>query len=136
MPISLGRRFVVRTDHFTLKFLLDQRLSTMPQHQWISKLFDFDFTMEYRPGRLNMVADALSCYDFNAVATDAGAHAISRPSFRFIDDIRAATSTADDSCRLLQQLQDGELGEPWRLAEGLLLHGSHIYVLAHDDLRH
>jgi hypothetical protein len=32
----------------------------VPQHQWISKLFGFDFTVEYRPGRLNMVADALS----------------------------------------------------------------------------
>ncbi|KAK1649459.1 hypothetical protein QYE76_067264 [Lolium multiflorum] len=42
---------------------LDQRLSTVPQHQWISKLFGFDFTVEYRPGRLNTVADALSRRD-------------------------------------------------------------------------
>jgi hypothetical protein len=27
-----GRRFLVRTDHYNLKFLLDQRLSTVPQH--------------------------------------------------------------------------------------------------------
>jgi hypothetical protein len=27
-----GRRFLVRTDHFILKFMLDQRLSTVPQH--------------------------------------------------------------------------------------------------------
>jgi hypothetical protein len=40
--------------------MLDQRLSTIPQHQWISKLFGFDFDVEYRPGRLNTVADALS----------------------------------------------------------------------------
>lgn len=29
-----GCRFVVRTDHFSLKYLLDQRLATIPQHHW------------------------------------------------------------------------------------------------------
>ena len=62
-PYLWGRPFLVRTDHYSLKFLLDQRLSTVPQHQWISKLFGFDFTVEYRPGRLNTVADALSRRD-------------------------------------------------------------------------
>ena len=46
-PYLWGRSFRVRTDHYSLKFLLDQRLSTVPQHQWISKLFGFDFTVEY-----------------------------------------------------------------------------------------
>lgn len=34
-PYLWGRRFVVRTDHYALKYMLDQRLSTVPQHQWI-----------------------------------------------------------------------------------------------------
>lgn len=55
-----GRRFIIRTNHYTLKYMLDQRLSTVPQHQWISKLFGYDFTVEFRPGRLNIVADAFS----------------------------------------------------------------------------
>ena len=59
-PYLWGRRFTVRTDHYALKFMLDQRLSTVPQHQWVSKLFGFDFSVEYRPGKLNTVADALS----------------------------------------------------------------------------
>jgi hypothetical protein len=59
-PYLWGHQFLVRTSHFSLKYLLDQRLSTVPQQQWISKLFDFDFTVEYHPGQLNMVADALS----------------------------------------------------------------------------
>jgi hypothetical protein len=35
----------------------------VPLHQWISKLFGFDFAVEYRPGHLNAVADALSRRD-------------------------------------------------------------------------
>jgi hypothetical protein len=62
-PYLWGRSFRVRMDHYSLKSLLDQRLSTVPQHQWINKFFGFDFTMEYRPGRLNTVADALSRRD-------------------------------------------------------------------------
>jgi hypothetical protein len=47
-PYLWGRNFIVRTDHYSLKYLLDQRLSTVPQHQWVSKLFGFDFAVEYR----------------------------------------------------------------------------------------
>jgi hypothetical protein len=49
--------------HFSLKFLLDQKLSTIPQHQWPSKLLDFDFRVEYKPGSTNIVADALLHHD-------------------------------------------------------------------------
>ena len=59
-PYLWGRQFILRTDHYALKFLLDQWLSMVPQHQWVSKLFGYDFTIEYRPGALNVVADALS----------------------------------------------------------------------------
>jgi hypothetical protein len=43
-----GRHFTVKTGHYALKFMLDQRLSTIPQHHWISKLFGYDFTVEYK----------------------------------------------------------------------------------------
>ena len=46
-PYLWGRKFIVRTDHYALKFMLDQWLSTVPQHQWVSKLFGFDFSVEY-----------------------------------------------------------------------------------------
>jgi hypothetical protein len=41
----------MNTYHFTLKYLLDQRLSMIPQHSWVSKLFEFQFTVEFKPGR-------------------------------------------------------------------------------------
>ena len=81
----LGYQFVVCTNHYSQKFMLDQRLSIVPQHRWVSKLFGFDFTMEYRLGKFNTVADALSRRDLDA----ASAHiaAISVPTFALFDDI-------------------------------------------------
>ena len=61
---------------------------------------------------------------------------MSTPSFAFVDDVRAATLAAPDAKALLQHLRDGDLPAPWRHAEGLLLHGSRIFVPDHGDLRH
>ena len=54
---------MVRTDHFSLKYLLDQRLATIPQHHWVGKLLGFGFMVEYKLGASNTVADALSRRD-------------------------------------------------------------------------
>ena len=50
-------------NHYSLKFLLDQRLLTIPQHHWVGKLLGFNFTVEYKPSATNTVADALSRRD-------------------------------------------------------------------------
>ena len=81
-PYLWGREFVVRTDHQSLKYLLDQRLSTIPQHHWVAKLLGFDFRVEYKPGAANVVADALSRRDEEASATMA---VLSTPSFALFD---------------------------------------------------
>jgi hypothetical protein len=38
LPYLWGHHFLVCMDHYSLKFLLDQRLSTVPQHQWAQYL--------------------------------------------------------------------------------------------------
>jgi hypothetical protein len=114
--------------------------STIPQHQWISKLFDFDCSVEYRSGRLNTVADALSRRDVeevalsSTVAVGAALYVLSGPSFTLLDAIRAATATTAEGQQRLQQLQDGELAAPWRLHDGLL-HGRRVFMPDHADLR-
>jgi hypothetical protein len=85
-PSLWGRRFVVKIDHYSLKYLLDQRLATIPQHHWAGKLLGFYFVVEYRSGATNVVADALSCRD-----NDEGeVLAISAPHFNFINRLRHA----------------------------------------------
>ncbi|XP_073109864.1 uncharacterized protein [Elaeis guineensis] len=54
------RYFIVRTDHKSLKFLLEQRLNTPSQHIWLTKLLGYDFDKCYKREKENAAADALS----------------------------------------------------------------------------
>ncbi|KAK8931221.1 hypothetical protein KSP39_PZI016563 [Platanthera zijinensis] len=56
----LGRHFVIKTDHQSLKHLLEQRVSTPAQHRYLAKLMGFDYTITYKSGKENIAADALS----------------------------------------------------------------------------
>jgi hypothetical protein len=49
-PYLLGRPFKVRTDQQALKYLLEQRVATVPQQRWIAKLMGYDFVIEYKKG--------------------------------------------------------------------------------------
>lgn len=42
-PYLWTQEFIICTDHCSLKYLLDQQLSTIPQHTWVRKLFDYSF---------------------------------------------------------------------------------------------
>jgi len=55
-----GRHFHIRTDHISLKYLLHQKLTTPAQHLWVVKLLGYDYDIEYKQGRENVPADALS----------------------------------------------------------------------------
>jgi hypothetical protein len=59
----MGTIFLHTDISLQLKYLLDQRLATIPQHHWVSKLLGFDFRVEYRPEHTNRVADTLSYRD-------------------------------------------------------------------------
>ncbi|KAK8957840.1 hypothetical protein KSP39_PZI000256 [Platanthera zijinensis] len=56
----LGAPFIIRTDHQTFHHLTTQLLNSPTQQRFLSKLLGFDFKIEYKPGRLNAAADALS----------------------------------------------------------------------------
>ncbi|GJX94927.1 ty3-gypsy retrotransposon protein, partial [Tanacetum coccineum] len=56
----LDRHAKIRTDHFNLKYLLNQKLTTPFQIKWLPKLLGYDYEILYKKGNENVVADALS----------------------------------------------------------------------------
>jgi hypothetical protein len=108
----------------------------VPQHQWVSKLFGFDFDVEYRPGCLNTVVDALSRKDTESAPAAPCAAALSGPSFAFLDEIHRGGAAAPDVVLLHEHLRAGELPAPWHEDSGLLLYGTRVFVHDFGDLRH
>jgi RNase H-like domain found in reverse transcriptase len=55
-----GMPFVIKTDHLSIKHLLEQRLTHSLQHKGLSKLLGLDYIIQYKKGTDNKAADALS----------------------------------------------------------------------------
>ena len=56
----VGVRFVVRSDHNSLKYFLEQKDLNERQQKWVSKIQAYNFDIEFVKGKNNVVADALS----------------------------------------------------------------------------
>ena len=56
----VGKHFRIKTDHFTLKFLLDQTTNTPTQQSWVIKMMGYDYEVVFRKRASNMAVDALS----------------------------------------------------------------------------
>ena len=59
-PYLLGRPFIVRTDHQSLKILLEQIIATPAQQKWLAKLLGYAFIVEYKKGAENKVINTFS----------------------------------------------------------------------------
>lgn len=56
----IGQQFIIKTDQEALKYLCSQTIQTPEKQRWLPKLLGYNFSIEYNPGRENILADALS----------------------------------------------------------------------------
>jgi hypothetical protein len=50
----------VYTDHKSLKYIFTQKDLNLRQRRWLELIKDYDLEIHYHPGKVNLVADALS----------------------------------------------------------------------------
>jgi hypothetical protein len=123
-PYLLGQRFVVRTNHRSLKYLWDQTITTEAQQKWLVKLMGYDFTIEYKQGHDNRVADALSRQEEGTLM------ALSAPIPHWIEPIQQEVLHDPDLQALAARIQQNKEVGPWRIQAGLIYFKNRIYLKA------
>jgi len=58
-PYLLGRHFIIKTDHFSLKYLLEQKITTAFQSKWLPKLMGM--TMKFYIGKARKTWLQMDC---------------------------------------------------------------------------
>ena len=82
-PYLIGRRFQIKTDHKSLKYFLERKISSPEQQKWVTKLLRFDYEITYKKGKENVLADALS-----QLPEQVEVSAVSLPRSDFLKDIK------------------------------------------------
>lgn len=112
-----------------LRFMTTQRLTDGIQHKLLLKLLEFDYTIEYKKGKENIAADALSrrdtqCYPITVCVPE------------WLEDVKLSYIQDKDSGKLLQKIAKDVSDPPqYTIKEGIIRHGSKIYVGASTNMR-
>ncbi|XP_040971368.1 uncharacterized protein [Gossypium hirsutum] len=110
---------IIYTNHKSPKYLLTQKKLNHRQHRWVELLKDFDCTIEYHPGKANVVVNALSC----RAMIDLGA-------------MFARLNLFDDGSLLVElQVENGDTTDFRVNSDGVLCFRGQICVPNDDDLR-
>lgn len=129
----LGHYFVIRTDHKSIRELLQQVIQTPDQQVYVRKLLGFQFRIEYKPGASNKVADALSRVpaewpEDSVIGSPAFQALVSQPTFSIIQQLQQENTTDPFLIELHNKQLQGTLSYPFSVVQGLVVHKGR-YVL-------
>lgn len=114
-PYLLGRKFLVKTDQRSLKYLLEQRLMATEHQKWLTKILGYDFDIQYISGKDNKAADALSRLHEEPLLA-----AISAPNILSIPDLHAHIASDPTLSKVLKELEAGKDSGGYTLSQGCL----------------
>lgn len=110
----LGSHLTVYTDNVATSYFQSQKRLTPTR--WQDFLAEFDYTLEYRPGKVNVVADALS-RQRNLAPMQAQT---SSPTIRPLNErIKAGLTREKMAQGIMKQIETGHTRRFW-MADGLL----------------
>ena len=128
-PYLLGQHFIIQTDQRSLKYLLEQRITTPEQQKWVAKLLGYDYEIQYRPGRENSAADALSRRPASPTL-----HNLFVPQLAIWEEIKHAATT-DDYMAVVSNLVQTQPEGPFTARNGLFFFKGRIVVPSDVTLR-
>ncbi|WMV35274.1 hypothetical protein MTR67_028659 [Solanum verrucosum] len=116
------QHFIVKTDHFSLKFLQNQKITTALQHKGLTKLMGLSFEIQYKKGVENVVADALSRkMDTQAVVDAEQCMAISQLKPKWMEEILESYEGDPEVLKAIIALStNSDAGKNMSLRQGIL----------------
>jgi hypothetical protein len=60
MSLICGALIQIKKNHQSLKYFLEQRISSPEKQKWVTKLFAYDYEIIYKKEKDNVAVDALS----------------------------------------------------------------------------
>lgn len=125
-----GHHFIVKTDHQSLKYLLEQRWSTTLQQKWLVKLPGMDYEIVYKKGKDNKVTDVLS--RLPGMNRDVQLKAISSVQFNWLHEV--TNSYNQDVCAqeaIRNLTAGGQNHTEWQFQQGVLKFQGRINIGSH-----
>ncbi|GJY64927.1 putative nucleotidyltransferase, ribonuclease H [Tanacetum coccineum] len=119
--------FVIKTDNIATSYFQTQKKLSPKQARWQDFLAEFDYQLEYKPGKANVVADALS--------RKAEFVAIIQAQFFLQDRIKEGLEHDPLAKKIIALAKDGRTRRFWLKGDMLFTKGDRLYVPKWGDLR-
>jgi Reverse transcriptase (RNA-dependent DNA polymerase)/RNase H-like domain found in reverse transcriptase/Retroviral aspartyl protease len=126
--------FVIKTDHISLKQLLEQRLTHTLQHKGMCKLLGLDYVIQYKKGIENKAVDALS----RRAHVQQGSQmlAITELIPTWLEDLKTSYINDEWAATVLDSGNPSEIQDrAVTVHQGIIRKQGKIYVGNHDNWR-
>lgn len=126
----LGRRFIVRTDQQSLKYLLEQREVTLDYQRWLTRILGYNFDIEYKVGSENRVADGLSrIVHYTAAEVLPRCLSLTVPSSLQVQDIYAEVDHDVNIQQIIAKVSSGQAPKVgFTLVQGRLFYKGRLFL--------
>ena len=118
----LGSHFVILTDNVATSYFQTQKKLSPKQARWQDFLAEFDYRLEYKPGKANVVADALSR------KAELVTLSMSQPKSDLVMRIKEGLQQDPLAKDLLGKVLEGKTRRFWQEEGILLTKGDRLFV--------